>query len=80
MNVAGFQTIEDENLFIFITFTIFCVAVEQLETAAVGGVGRSSSPRSVCRLLYRFCACALAVHLRLLLLLPRLLPRPSMST
>ncbi|CAE7529510.1 unnamed protein product [Symbiodinium microadriaticum] len=26
VNVAGFQTIEDENLFIFITFTIFCVA------------------------------------------------------
>eukprot|EP00435_Cladocopium_sp_Y103_P036526 s2631_g9.t1 len=26
VNIAGFQTIEDENLFIFIFFTIFCVA------------------------------------------------------
>ncbi|CAJ1431509.1 unnamed protein product, partial [Effrenium voratum] len=26
LNVAGFQTIEDENLFVFIFFTIFCVA------------------------------------------------------
>ena len=25
VNIAGFQTIEDENLFIFIFFTIFCV-------------------------------------------------------
>ena len=26
VNIAGFQTIEDENLFIFVFFTIFCVA------------------------------------------------------
>ncbi|CAK9073992.1 unnamed protein product, partial [Durusdinium trenchii] len=34
VNIAGFQTIEDENLFIFIFFTIFCVDLWQHHTSS----------------------------------------------
>lgn len=33
VNIAGFQTIEDENLFIFIFFTIFCVLLQNDEAS-----------------------------------------------